>query len=83
MALVAREGAFQVRILTNDHPPPHAHVYAAEFEWRVALGGSRDEVRLLEAKPADTPGKRTREAVALVAAHRESCVLLWRKFHGV
>ena len=81
MALAAREGPYEVQVYPRDHPPPHAHVFSPDGEWKVALGDPATGVRLIAA-PVGALAKKTREAVALVASHREACVQKWRQFHG-
>jgi hypothetical protein len=63
-------------IFTNDHGPPHVHVFKAGVEAVIELLplAIRDNYRMSRAE--------LRGAVDLVAEHHEVLVQAWRQMHG-
>jgi hypothetical protein len=75
MPTVARAGRVQFRIYYNDHPPPHVHVIAPDFDVVVDLGTLK--MRDLRGREADGP-----RAVALVMDRQTMLFGEWQKIHG-
>ena len=80
MAEVLRKHGFIFRIWPNDHPPAHVHVYKAEAEITINVGGavtapSFRKNRRMTKKNAFT-------ALGIVAENQELFLTKWRKIHG-
>ena len=76
MPTVPREGGFEVRIYTFDHPPPHVHVAKAGAIVRIDLG-THVATEIVGAI-SDRDVKRAEQLVARHAKHlREE----WMKIH--
>lgn len=65
---------------TNDHSPPHVHVFSGDAEARIRLGSPGAHPQLVE----NCGMKRADLAVALRVVHRYRATLLehWRTIHG-
>jgi hypothetical protein len=72
-----REGGFEVRIYTLDHPPPHVH---------VAKAGAVVKVDLVTCQVIEIVGtisdREVRRAEVLVAKHAQFLKDEWTKIHG-
>jgi hypothetical protein len=77
MPTVIREGGFQIRIYTLDHPPPHVHVYK---------GGAVVRIDLATLEATEVVGfisdRDVVRAERLVARHRERLEEEWSRIHG-
>lgn len=77
MPTVLREGGFQIRIYTLDHPPPHVHVYK---------GGAVVRIDLATLQATEVVGfisdRDVARAERLVARQRERLEEEWRRIHG-
>ncbi len=73
-----RAGAMRLAVLSNDHAPPHVHVFGPGWEIKIELG---TPPALIWIKGA---AKRSDVASALqaVAANAAALEALWRKVHG-
>lgn len=80
MVTVLRRGGFEVVIYSNDHRPPHVHVFAAGGELKVELDDGSGQVKLIWAYRLSA--KDIRRAVALVSAERDMVLRRWRAMHG-
>jgi len=73
-------------IRSNDHPPPHAHVFFGGRTCRVTVGmpGEVPPSLLPWASPKKTTmtPKECVDAVRLVAAHQATVLTEWERFHG-
>ena len=70
-----------VRIYTNDHPPPHVHAYRADGgRARFELNCPDGPVRLLEA--TKFKGTEIAEVGSAIAADLTRICAEWRKVHG-
>jgi len=76
MATIMTQGGFQVMIFTNDHHPPHVHVFKAGTEAMINLV----PVRIRE--NCRMPKKNLRKAVEIVASNQELLRQAWREIHG-
>jgi hypothetical protein len=72
-----REGGFEVRIYTLDHPPPHVHVAKAGAVVKVDLATC--QVFEIVGNISD---REVRRAEALVAKHARFLKDEWTKIHG-
>jgi hypothetical protein len=72
-----REGGFEVRIYTLDHPPPHVH---------VAKAGAVVKIELATCEVMDIVGvisdRDISKAELLVAKHAQFLSEEWTKIHG-
>ncbi len=77
MPTLIRQGGFEVRIYTLDHPPPHVH---------VAKGGAVLKIDLATCQVVEIVGKipdrDVRRAEALVAANAQVLMHNWIGIHG-
>ena len=76
MPTVLRAEGFEFRIWTNDHEPPHVHVFR---------GGTQAKVELISAEAVRIWGMRPRNvrlAEELVAENRDLLLDAWRNIHG-
>ncbi|MBI4264061.1 MAG: DUF4160 domain-containing protein [Acidobacteria bacterium] len=77
MPTLIREAGFEVRIYTDDHPPPHVHVEKAGAIVKIALSTHR-AVEIV-GTISDRDVKRAEQLVA------QNAVLLgqeWDRLHG-
>ncbi len=79
MPTVLREGALRVVIYTDDHPPPHVHVFG-NGESKIALGGADGKPMLVRAVGADF--RESRRALRIVREKREYLLEQWNRIHG-
>ena len=77
MPTLIREGGFEVRIYTLDHPPPHVHVAKAGAIVKIDLS-SHHAIEIVGAI-SDRDVKR---AERLVARNAELLRQEWEKLHG-
>jgi hypothetical protein len=74
---VIREGGFEVRIYTLDHPPPHVHVARAGAVVKIDLA-SCQVIEIV----GRIPDREVRRAEELVARHAQFLKEEWTKIHG-
>ena len=76
MATIIRHAGFRIMIFTNDHAPPHVHVFRAGSEAVIEFDPLliRDNYRMSRVD--------LRRAVDLVAANRDALLNAWRQIHG-
>ena len=77
MPMVLRDGGFEVRIYTFDHPPPHVHVAKAGAIVRIDL--ATHTVTEIVGTISDRDVNR---AERLVARHAKRLKTEWTKIHG-
>lgn len=81
MPKVVEADGFRVVVWSNDHPPPHVHVFKAEGECLVAIGRpGREGVSLMKVR--GMPFMGVKAALSLVAKHQWAAWQVWRKVHG-
>jgi hypothetical protein len=77
---------WQFVVRSNDHPPPHAHVFFGGRTCRVEIGepGVSPPKLYPWASPKKTTmsAKECAEAVALTSVHQAAVLAEWGKFHG-
>ena len=76
MPTVWREGNLRVVIYTDDHPPPHVHVFG-DGETKIALTGEVGVVRVV-----GTTVSESRRALAIVREKRDMLIERWNDIHG-
>ncbi len=76
MPTVWRDGNLRVVIYTDDHPPPHVHIYG-DGETKIALTGDIGIVRIVGATP-----RESRRALAIVREKRDMLIERWNGIHG-
>lgn len=76
MPTIIRKDGFDVTIFTNDHEPPHVHVFKADAEIVVNLDpvSIRDNYRMSKREAV--------KAVDIVADNREMLLEAWNQIHG-
>ena len=79
MPTVLRKDGFEVMIHTDDHVPPHVHVYKAEGLLIVNLG-SRTEAPSVRSS-YDLKAKDERKAFALAVENQDVLLEEWRRLH--
>lgn len=79
MITVVRAYGLRIAIFTDDHPPPHVHVFGdGEAKIRLTGGSGRPEVmQVVRMKKADVA-----KALRAVAEARAELLELWRELHG-
>ena len=77
MPTLIREGAFEVRIYTLDHSPPHVHVARAGAIVKIDL--ATHQVREIVGRISD---RDVRRAERLVAKHAEFLKAEWERLHA-
>ena len=79
MPTVLRAGNLRVIIYTDDHPPPHVHVFG-DGEIKIALTGPDDRARLVRVVGADL--RESRRALHIVREKRDYLLARWSDIHG-
>lgn len=67
-------------IYTNDHFPPHVHVFKAEDEVVISLGNAYTPPRIRE--NIGMSRRDERSALVLVGEHQDAFLAEWRRIHG-
>lgn len=76
MPTILRQDGFEFRIWTNDHEPPHVHVFKAGGQVKI-------EIVTAQAMAVWNMGARdVRSAELMVVANQELLFQAWRKIHG-
>lgn len=75
MPTVWREGNLRVVVYTDDHPPPHVHVFG-DGETRIAL----TEPAVVRVVGADR--RESRRALEIVRERRDYLLERWNGIHG-
>lgn len=78
MVTVLREHGLRVVIYTDDHPPPHVHIFG-DGETKIALqgaGGGPDVVRTVRAALTES-----RRALRIVRENRAYLLARWSELH--
>ena len=77
MPTLLREGGFEVRIYTLDHPPPHVHVAKAGAIVKIDL--TTHHAIEIVGSISDRDVKRAEQ---LVASHAQFLTQEWETLHG-
>jgi uncharacterized protein DUF4160 len=68
---------FEVRIMTNDHPPAHVHGFKAGRKAKIEIAGAAPVLVKTTMTKADTA-----HLLRLVAADLAQLQAEWRRIHG-
>ncbi len=79
MPTVLRDGNLRVVIYTDDHPPPHVHVFG-DGETRIALHGNDGEPEVTRSVAANI--RESRRALQIVRENRTYLLERWADIHG-
>jgi hypothetical protein len=79
MPTVLREGNLRVVIYTDDHPPPHVHVFG-DGETKIALFGGEGVAAVVRIVGADR--RESRRALDIVREKRDYLIERWNGIHG-
>ncbi len=80
MPTVLRQEGFNIKIYTDDHPPPHVHVWRAGDELTPNLGDERNGVAIRARHNLNRADAR--RAVYIVEDNRGFLLQEWRRIHG-
>lgn len=80
MPRVLTEGGFRVMIFPNDHTPAHVHVFDADGQVLINLGGDDEAPSIRENRAMRM--RNTRRALRLIEDHQERLLAEWRRWHG-
>ena len=76
MPTILRQDGFEFRVWTNDHEPPHVHVFKAGGQVKI-------EIKTAEAVAVwNMRARDVRSAEMVVAENQELFFKAWRKIHG-
>lgn len=79
-------GGWSFVVRTNDHPPPHVHVFLGGRTCRIALGQAKRQAPFM--LPWASPRKTTMkpkecaEALRLAGRHQATLLKEWERLHG-
>ena len=76
MPTILRQEGFEFRIRTNDHDPPHVHVFLRGGQAKIEIE-SAEIVRIWNMRSGDA-----RRAEDLVKVNKELFCEAWRRIHG-
>ena len=79
MPTVWRDGNLRIVIYTDDHPPPHVHVFG-DGETKIALAGADGAPVVVRIVGADR--REARRALEIVREKREHLLEKWNGIHG-
>ncbi|NWK97771.1 DUF4160 domain-containing protein [Sphingobium lactosutens] len=79
MPTVLREASLRVVIYTEDHPPPHVHVFG-DGETKIALIGRDGAPEVVRIVGADR--RESRRALEIVREKRDDLIERWNAIHG-
>lgn len=79
MPTVIREAGLRIVIYTDDHPPPHVHIFGAG-ETKVALSGQDGAPAVVRIVGADR--RESRLALEIVREKRDYLLERWKDIHG-
>lgn len=79
MPTVLREANLRIVIYTDDHPPPHVHVFG-NGETKIALFGQDSVADVVRIVAADQ--RESRRALQIVREKRDYLLERWKDIHG-
>jgi hypothetical protein len=80
MPRVLTQGGFRVMIFLNDHAPAHVHVFDADGQVIINLGGEDEGPSVRENREMRI--RNARRALRLVEDHQVVLLAEWRRWHG-
>jgi hypothetical protein len=72
---------YRVAVNSNDHPPPHVHVFGPGCEARFKLNCPEGPVEYWDSE-GDWTLARLNEVGAQIAGELAACCRVWRQIHG-
>jgi hypothetical protein len=78
MGEIVRKNGLILIVRSNDHIPPHVHIFSTDAEVRILL----DEQQTVLSVKGKLNNKKVRRARALVREYLTECVRLWEDNHG-
>ncbi len=79
MPTVWRDGNLRVVVYTDDHPPPHVHVFG-DGETRIALTGPNGHPEVVRIVGANL--RESRRALGIVQEKHDYLIERWNSIHG-
>lgn len=79
MPTVWREANLRIMIYTDDHAPPHVHVFG-DGETKIALTGRDGQAEVVRIVGADL--RESRRALQIVREKRDYLIGKWNDIHG-
>ncbi|WP_188061847.1 DUF4160 domain-containing protein [Sphingobium sp. KCTC 72723] len=79
MPTVLRAGHLRVMIYTDDHPPPHVHIFG-NGETKIALMGRDGQPEVVRIVGADL--RESRRALQIVRQKHDYLIERWNGIHG-
>jgi len=80
MPKIHEEGVWRVFIHTQDHPPPHVHLYRDKGLVKIKLEGEGGEPEVMRIRNVND--HHAWRALAIVYEHQQSFLSHWRRIHG-
>ncbi|WP_230461168.1 DUF4160 domain-containing protein [Sphingobium sp. CAP-1] len=77
--MVLRESGLWIVIYTDDHPPPHVHIFG-DGETKMALFGQNGTPEVVRIVGADR--RESRRALEIVREKRDYLLERWKHIHG-
>jgi hypothetical protein len=79
MSTVLRINGFKVRIRTNDHPPPHVHVFKGDGQIKINIGSETEPAEMV--RVWGMTRSDAKRALAIVEENKMYLLGNWRKYH--
>ena len=79
MPTIVKIDGFSVMIMSNDHRPPHVHVFRAEGRARITIGDQKNRPQIMEA--ISMSNKDIKKALNIVIEHQKEISTAWREIH--
>ncbi len=73
MPTVKDFGGYKIVLYFEDHPPPHVHVIAPDFEAKVSITDAEVFVGTI-------PPRHRNEALSWISANREMLMAKWNEY---
>jgi hypothetical protein len=80
MPTVLRKNGFRFQIYTDDHEPPHTHVFKAGKQVVINLGDERHRVFVRENKNMEP--KNVVKTLEIAADYQGYLLEKWSEYHG-
>lgn len=77
---IIKTDGFSVMIMSNDHRPPHVHVFRAEGRVRITIGDQESRPQIMEA--INLSNKDIKKALKIVMDNQDELSHAWREIHG-
>ena len=77
MGTIINQNGFKILIRTNDHLPPHVHVFRAGNEAKLSIGTHPELLAPSNMKPRELA-----QAIEIVSQHYENLLKEWEHIHG-